>query len=132
MKKKNLPDTEKRLIAEETWQQHMTDLQDQTHTIYEQASEIFNLKYIARIAGSNAALDELMGVLKHIGEATQDAKHSVAVKASSAGYNDTHIAARLGLHRHTVRRWREAYEQYERDNTMSTEEVDELTQGDPQ
>lgn len=127
MKKRIHPD-EARRLAEEQWQEIMNGLAEEARTLYEQASELYNLKHIARIAGTKPAVDELMSVLGVLGEATQQAKQKAVLAAASCGFSDTHIARRIGVHRHTVKRWREEYESWQNEQTMTTAEVDALTQ----
>lgn len=120
--------TDESALADEQWAAIMAGLTHEARDLYEQANEVYNLKYIASIAGSRAALDELMGTLKMIGDATRKAKEKVVCAGVDYGYSDTHIAERTGLRPRTVRRWREDYEKWQAEQELSTAEVDRLTQ----
>lgn len=107
----------------EAWEQIMADLEAPMRVIYEQSSEIRdNMIHVARLAGSRPALEEAMDCLRAIDEATKDAKRVAVIQAAARKIPDTDIARRLDVHRHTVRRWREEHDQWERERSLATEE----------
>lgn len=113
----------------ESWEEIMSSLKPPMDTIYEQTSEIrHNMVHLARMGGAPAALRETASCLREILEATKNAQARLVAHASEHRIADTDLATLLGVHRNTVRRWREEYEQWQQNETMTTEEVDKLTQ----
>ena len=95
---------------ERQWTNISKQLDDQLATIEKNITDIANLHLVARVSGAESALDELMERLKTIDHALHTLRTRVVVLASEFQRSDSHIAEHLGLHRHTVRRWRDNYE----------------------
>lgn len=123
---KDLTKAEQRVIHDELWEQIISDLDEEVTAIYEQASEIWNLKSVAHMVGPRTAIDEVLDCLRIIDTATKQAKQVAVAHASTLGYSDLAIARRVGANRRSVRRWIEEHQEHEEEQALTQEQVDEL------
>lgn len=104
----------------------VTELGGSVRTIRHEATEILdNLPHAARLAPTSDLLVEVLSALRAIDEATKAAQRITVDHAASAGVPDAEIARLLDVHRSTIKRWKAESGAWERDNTMTYEEVRE-------
>lgn len=96
----------------EAWENIWQSLGVPAGQLYEQASDLHNMVNIAKMAGPQAGLRETASLLRTISETTKLAKQYVVAEASIYKIPDTELAELLGVHRHTVRRWRLEYDEW--------------------
>lgn len=112
------------VARQEAWERIWGDLKDPVGRLYLEASEAqHNIKAINELAGPKAALTEMSQCIGAASAAVKKTQRMIIAHASECGIPDTDLAENLGLHRHTVKKWRREYEAFMADQLIDPDEV---------